>query len=56
MLAPLLEPERFLSDFGYGVDPVIRWRDRGTEPLEALETLLNILADGSWWFLQESGP
>jgi hypothetical protein len=42
MLAPLLEPRRFLSDFGYGVDPVMRWRDTGTEPLEAMETLLNM--------------
>jgi hypothetical protein len=42
MLAPLLEPRLFLSDFGYGVDPVAQWRDQGTEPLEAIETLLNM--------------
>jgi hypothetical protein len=42
MLARLLEPRLFLSDFGYGGDPVMRWRDLGTEPLEAMETLLNM--------------
>lgn len=42
MLVPLLEPRLFLSDFGFGVDPVVRWRDRGTEPLEAMEILLNM--------------
>jgi hypothetical protein len=41
-LAPLVEPRRFLSDFGFGVDPVGRWRDRGTEALKAMETLLNM--------------
>jgi hypothetical protein len=41
-LAPLVEPRRFLSDFGFGVDPVGPWRDRGTEDLKAMETLLNM--------------
>ncbi|MDX6592149.1 MAG: hypothetical protein QOJ13_1345 [Gaiellales bacterium] len=41
-LAPLVEPRRFLSDFGFGVDPVGPWRDRGTEALKAMETLLNM--------------
>lgn len=39
-LEPLVEAESFLSDAGFGVDPVTHWRELGTEPLEAMEVLL----------------
>jgi hypothetical protein len=39
-LEAVIDPEVFLSDAGFGVDPVPYWRDRGTEPLEAMEVLL----------------
>lgn len=39
-LEPLVDSESFLSDAGFGADPVAYWRDRGTRPLEAMATLL----------------
>ncbi len=39
-LEPLVEAESFLSDAGFGVDPVTHWRELGTEPLEAMAGLL----------------
>jgi hypothetical protein len=41
-LASLVKPNRFLSDFGFGIDPVDRWRESGTEPLKAMATLLTM--------------
>jgi hypothetical protein len=37
----LIEPEVFLSDAGFGVDPVPHWRDLGAAPLETMQALLN---------------
>jgi hypothetical protein len=39
-LEPLVDPEVFLSDAGFGVDPIAHWRDEGTAPLEAMAVLL----------------
>lgn len=39
-LEPLVDAEIFLSDAGFGVDPVAYWRDLGTAPLEAMAVLL----------------
>ena len=39
-LEPLVDSESFLSDAGFGADPVAYWRDRGTGPLEAMAALL----------------
>jgi hypothetical protein len=39
-LEPLVDPESFLSDAGFGADPVAYWRDRGTGPLAAMAALL----------------
>lgn len=41
-LEAVLDPEVFLSDAGFGVDPVPHWRELGTAPLEAMETLLGM--------------
>jgi hypothetical protein len=38
----LVEPEVFLSDAGFGVDPVPHWRELGAQPLETMEVLLNL--------------
>jgi hypothetical protein len=43
-LAAVIDPEVFLSDAGFGVDPVPHWRELGTAPLEAMETLLGMLS------------
>ena len=39
-LEPLVDSEIFLSDAGFGEDPVAYWRDLGTGPLEAMAALL----------------
>jgi hypothetical protein len=42
-LRPLVKPEVFLSDFGFGAkDPVGRWRELGPEPLETMAVLLRM--------------
>lgn len=43
-LEAVLDPEIFLSDAGFVVDPVPHWRELGTAPLEAMETLLGMLS------------
>jgi hypothetical protein len=44
MLRPYLDPEVFLSDFGFGTrgepDPIARWKALGPEPLEVMAALL----------------
>jgi hypothetical protein len=42
LLEPVLDPERFLSDAGFGVDPLPGWRRLGSEPLEAMGVLLTL--------------
>ena len=39
-LEPLVDSEGFLSDAGFGADPVAYWRDLGMGPLEAMEAIL----------------
>jgi hypothetical protein len=39
-LEAIVDAEVFLSDAGFGVDPVAHWRDLGTEPLDAMAALL----------------
>jgi len=39
-LEPIVDAEVFLSDAGFGVDPIAHWRDLGTAPLEAMEVVL----------------
>jgi hypothetical protein len=43
-LRPLIEPETFLSDFGFGEesDPVGRWEEMGSRPLETMGALLRM--------------
>jgi hypothetical protein len=45
-LRPLLEPEVFLSDFGFGSedepDPIARWAEMGAKPLATMAVLLNM--------------
>jgi hypothetical protein len=41
-LQAVIDPEAFLSDAGFGVDPVPAWRALGTGPLEAMEVLLGL--------------
>jgi hypothetical protein len=41
-LGPLIEPGGFLSDFGFGVDPVPRWKELGPEPLETMGVVLHM--------------
>jgi hypothetical protein len=41
-LQTVIDPEVFLSDTGFGVDPVPGWRAQGTAPLEAMEVLLGL--------------
>lgn len=41
-LEAVIDPEVFLSEAGFGVDPVPYWRELGTAPLEAMETLLGM--------------
>lgn len=41
-LEAVIDPKVFLSDAGFGVDPVPYWRELGTAPLEAMETLLGM--------------
>lgn len=42
LLEPVVEPARFLSDAGFGVDPLSGWRRLGSEPLEAMAVLLTL--------------
>ncbi|MGH2807332.1 MAG: hypothetical protein ACRDKT_08650, partial [Actinomycetota bacterium] len=35
-----LEPNVFLSDFGFGIDPTNRWEAKGDAPLEIMAALL----------------
>jgi hypothetical protein len=37
-----LEPSVFLSDFGFGTDPIDRWARRGDAPIEMMEALLGM--------------
>jgi hypothetical protein len=39
-LEPLIDDELFLSDAGFGEDPVAAWREQGTVPLETMTALL----------------
>lgn len=43
-LRPVLDPEVFLSDFGFGnePDPAARWEEQGPEPLETMRALLRM--------------
>jgi hypothetical protein len=42
-LERLVEPDVFLSDFGFGgPDPVQRWRELGPQPLETMAVLLRM--------------
>jgi hypothetical protein len=41
-LGEVVEPEVFLSDYGFGKDPVGRWEQRGSEPLEIMDALLRM--------------
>jgi hypothetical protein len=41
-LEAVIDPEAFLSDAGFGIDPVPHWRELGAAPLEAMETLLGM--------------
>jgi hypothetical protein len=41
-LAQVIDPDVFLSDSGFGVDPVPAWRELGTMPLETMEVLLGL--------------
>ena len=43
-LEAVIDPEVFLSDAGFGVDPVPHWRELGEAPLEAMETLLGMFS------------
>ena len=45
-LEAVIDPEVFLSDAGFGVDPVPHWRELGEAPLEAMETLLGMIQHG----------
>lgn len=42
VLRSVLEPETFLSDFGYGIDPIDRWAKIGDEPLALMAALLQM--------------
>jgi hypothetical protein len=42
LLEPVVDPDRFLSDTGFGVDPLPGWRRLGTDPLEAMGVLLTL--------------
>ena len=42
LLRPIVDPKVFLSDYGFGVDPLARWQERGREPLETMATLLKM--------------
>jgi len=41
-LEQVIDAEVFLSDAGFGVDPVPGWRAQGTKPLEVMEILLGL--------------
>ena len=41
-LEQVIDAEVFLSDTGFGVDPVPDWRAQGTVPLETMEVLLGL--------------
>jgi hypothetical protein len=42
-LRPLVKPNKFLSDFGFGTgDPVSRWEEMGSRPLETMGILLRM--------------
>ena len=41
-LEQVIDAEVFLSDSGFGVDPVPGWRAQGTVPLETMEVLLGL--------------
>lgn len=45
MLRPLLDPDVFLSDFGFGTDapdPISRWQELGRHPLQMMAILLEM--------------
>lgn len=46
LLRPVLDPEVFLSDFGFGTqeepDPIGRWSEMGDEPLQMMGVLLQM--------------
>jgi hypothetical protein len=41
-LQAVIDPGAFLSDAGFGVDPLPGWRAQGTAPLETMEVLLGL--------------
>lgn len=44
-LRPLIKPDRFLSDYGFGnsqPDPIAHWRTLGDKPLRTMEALLQM--------------
>jgi hypothetical protein len=41
-LQALVDPAVFLSDAGFGVDPVPHWRELGARPFETIEALLDL--------------
>jgi hypothetical protein len=41
-LQALVDADVFLSDVGFGVDPLPHWRELGTRPLETIEALLDL--------------
>jgi hypothetical protein len=41
-LGALIERGVFLSDFGFGVDPVPRWKELGPKPLETMGVVLRM--------------
>jgi predicted small lipoprotein YifL len=41
-LEPLIDAETFLSDAGFGADPIEHWRSQGTAPLEAMAAVLSL--------------
>jgi dipeptidyl aminopeptidase/acylaminoacyl peptidase len=66
MLRDVLVPAVFLSDYGFGVDPIDRWDALGTKPLATMAVLLQMpfaIKGGSegtvyrWpWFTSENAP
>jgi hypothetical protein len=41
-LRSVLDPKVFLSDFGFGTDPMGRWQDIGPKPLETMDAMLRM--------------
>lgn len=41
-LRPVLDPDVFLSDYGFGTDPTRRWQALGQRPLEMMNVVLQM--------------